>query len=134
MLAGGVRPGDVVAVVGAGPVGLAAITGARLYSPGHIVAIDLPDARLEAARQFGADITVNNAPEDPLAVIKDLGLDREKVNPNGGAIALGHPIAATGAVITTKILYEMGRRRHDLGLVTLCIGGGQGIAMLIARN
>jgi acetyl-CoA C-acetyltransferase len=69
-----------------------------------------------------------------LAVIKDLGLDREKVNPNGGAIALGHPIAATGAVITTKILYEMERREHDLGLVTLCIGGGQGIAMLIARN
>jgi acetyl-CoA C-acetyltransferase len=69
-----------------------------------------------------------------LAVIKDLGLDREKVNPNGGAIALGHPIAATGAVITTKILYEMERRNQDLGLVTLCIGGGQGIAMLIARS
>jgi acetyl-CoA C-acetyltransferase len=69
-----------------------------------------------------------------LAVIKDLGLDREKVNPNGGAIALGHPIAATGAVITTKILYEMERKGQDLGLVTLCIGGGQGIAMLIARD
>ena len=67
-----------------------------------------------------------------LAVIKDLDLDREKVNPNGGAIALGHPIAATGAVITTKILYEMERKGQDLGLVTLCIGGGQGIAMLIA--
>jgi len=66
-----------------------------------------------------------------LAVVKDLDLDREKVNPNGGAIALGHPIAATGAVITTKILYEMERRGHDLGLVTLCIGGGQGIAMLV---
>ena len=66
-----------------------------------------------------------------LAVIKDLDLDREKVNPNGGAIALGHPIAATGAVITTKILYEMERKGQDLGLVTLCIGGGQGIAMLI---
>jgi acetyl-CoA C-acetyltransferase len=69
-----------------------------------------------------------------LAVIKDLDLDREKVNPNGGAIALGHPIAATGAVITTKILYEMERKRQDLGLVTLCIGGGQGIAMLVARD
>jgi acetyl-CoA C-acetyltransferase len=68
-----------------------------------------------------------------LAVIKDLGLDREKVNPNGGAIALGHPIAATGAVITAKILHEMERRDHDIGLVTLCIGGGQGIAMLLAR-
>jgi acetyl-CoA C-acetyltransferase len=68
-----------------------------------------------------------------LAVIKDLDLDREKVNPNGGAIALGHPIAATGAVITTKILYEMERNGQNLGLVTLCIGGGQGIAMLIER-
>ena len=68
-----------------------------------------------------------------LAVMKDLGLDREKVNPNGGAIALGHPIAATGAVITTKILYEMERKNQNLGLVTLCIGGGQGIAMLIER-
>ena len=69
-----------------------------------------------------------------LAVMKDLGLDGERVNPNGGAIALGHPIAATGAVITTKILYEMERKNQDLGLVTLCIGGGQGIAMLIGRN
>jgi acetyl-CoA C-acetyltransferase len=69
-----------------------------------------------------------------LAVIKDLDLDRSIVNPNGGAIALGHPIAATGAVITTKILYEMERSKRDLGLVTLCIGGGQGIAMLIGRN
>ena len=69
-----------------------------------------------------------------LAVIKDLDLDREKVNPNGGAIALGHPIAATGAVITTKILYEMERKGQDLGLVTLCIGGGQGIAMLVGRD
>jgi acetyl-CoA C-acetyltransferase len=69
-----------------------------------------------------------------LAVMKDLELDAEKVNPNGGAIALGHPIAATGAVITTKILYEMERRGQDVGLVTLCIGGGQGIAMLLSRN
>jgi alcohol dehydrogenase len=72
VLAGGVRPGDVVAVVGAGPVGLSAITGARLYSPGHIVAIDLSGTRLEAAKQFGADVTVNNSREDPLGVIKDL--------------------------------------------------------------
>ena len=69
-----------------------------------------------------------------LAVMKDLDLDPEKVNPNGGAIALGHPIAATGGVITTKILYEMERRDLNLGLVTLCIGGGQGIAMLIAKT
>jgi alcohol dehydrogenase len=72
VLAGGVRPGDVVAVVGAGPVGLSAITGARLYSPSRVVAIDLSDARLDAAKQFGADVTVNNSREDPLGVIKEL--------------------------------------------------------------
>jgi alcohol dehydrogenase len=72
VLAGGVRPGDVVAVVGTGPVGLAAITGAQLFSPSHIVAIDRSDARLDAAKQFGADVTVNNTREDPLAVIRDL--------------------------------------------------------------
>ena len=72
VLAGGVRPGDVVAVVGTGPIGLSAITGARLYSPSHIVAIDLSDARLHAAKQFGADVIVNNSREDPLSVIKDL--------------------------------------------------------------
>jgi acetyl-CoA C-acetyltransferase len=69
-----------------------------------------------------------------LAVIDDLGLDEGKVNPNGGAIALGHPIAATGAAITTKILDEMERRDSGLGLVTLCIGGGQGIALLLGRE
>ena len=61
VLNGRVQPGDVVAVVGAGPIGLAAIMGARLFSPSHIVAIDLADSRLEAAKQFGADITVNNS-------------------------------------------------------------------------
>jgi alcohol dehydrogenase len=72
VLAGGVRPGDVVAIVGAGPVGLAAIAGAQLFSPRHIVAIDLSDARLEAAKQFGADVTVNNSRQDPLDVIREL--------------------------------------------------------------
>jgi acetyl-CoA C-acetyltransferase len=69
-----------------------------------------------------------------LAVIDGLGLDEAKVNPNGGAIALGHPIGATGAAITAKILAEMEREDLSLGLVTLCIGGGQGIAMLLERD
>jgi acetyl-CoA C-acetyltransferase len=69
-----------------------------------------------------------------LAVIQDLDLDLAKVNPNGGAIALGHPIAATGVIITAKILAEMERQDHKLGLVSLCIGGGQGIAMLLERD
>jgi alcohol dehydrogenase len=72
VLNGGVRPGDVVAVVGAGPVGLSAILGSRLFSPSHVVAIDLADSRLEAAKQFGADVTVNNGHEDPAAVIASL--------------------------------------------------------------
>jgi alcohol dehydrogenase len=72
VLNGNVGPGDLVAVVGAGPVGLAAITGAQLFSPGHIVAIDVSDARLEAAKHFGADVIVNNSREDPLRVIRDL--------------------------------------------------------------
>jgi acetyl-CoA C-acetyltransferase len=69
-----------------------------------------------------------------LAVMKDLELDPAKVNPNGGAVALGHPIGATGAAITAKALSEMERQGHEYGLVTLCIGGGQGIAMLLGRE
>lgn len=72
VLNGGVRPGDVVAVVGSGPIGLSAIMGARLFSPSHVVAIDLADSRLEAAKQFGADVVVNNARLDPLKVVGSL--------------------------------------------------------------
>src|SRR5215469_2089564 len=72
VLKAGVSPGDVVAIVGSGPVGLAAIMGARLFSPSHIVAIDVADRRLEAAKQFGADVTVNNGITDPLHAIQAL--------------------------------------------------------------
>jgi alcohol dehydrogenase len=72
VLNGQVRPGDVVAVVGAGPIGLSVMMGARLYSPSHVVAIDLADSRLDAAKQFGADVVVNNSREDPLTVVRDL--------------------------------------------------------------
>jgi len=72
VLNGAVRPGDIVAVVGAGPIGLAAIMGAKLFTPSHIVAIDLADSRLEAAKQFGADVIVNNSREDPEAVVASL--------------------------------------------------------------
>lgn len=66
-----------------------------------------------------------------LAVIRELNLDYEKVNVNGGAIALGHPLGATGARIVTTLLYEMMRRNNRYGVATLCVGGGQGMAMLI---
>ncbi|MCO1599936.1 thiolase family protein [Desulfosporosinus nitroreducens] len=66
-----------------------------------------------------------------LAVIRELGLDMEKTNVNGGAIALGHPIGATGARLMTTLLYELRRRNGRYGMVTLCIGGGQGMATII---
>jgi acetyl-CoA C-acetyltransferase len=68
-----------------------------------------------------------------LACIRELSIDMEKLNVNGGAIALGHPISATGGVILTKLIYEMRRRGVELGLATMCMGGGQGIA-LVVRN
>jgi len=68
-----------------------------------------------------------------LAVNAGLGLDAAKVNPNGGAIALGHPVGATGAIITVKALYELERIGGSKALITMCIGGGQGIALAIER-
>ncbi len=67
------------------------------------------------------------------AVNKELGLDPAKVNPNGGAIALGHPVGATGAILTIKALYELERIQGSKALITMCIGGGQGIALAIER-
>jgi acetyl-CoA acetyltransferase family protein len=66
-----------------------------------------------------------------LAVEKELGLDREKVNVNGGAIALGHPLGATGTRLVLTLLYELRRRKKKYGLATACIGGGQGIAVIV---
>ena len=68
-----------------------------------------------------------------LGVSKELGLDPKKVNPNGGAIALGHPIGATGSILTIKAMYELQRTGGRYGLITMCIGGGQGIAAVIER-
>jgi len=69
-----------------------------------------------------------------LSCIKELDMDLEKLNVNGGAIALGHPLAGTGAILTTKMVYEMKRRDAKLGLITFCCGGGQGVAMIIERD
>ena len=68
-----------------------------------------------------------------MAVTRDLGLDPARVNPNGGAVALGHPIGATGAILTVKALYELQRTQKRYALVTMCIGGGQGIAAIFER-
>jgi alcohol dehydrogenase len=99
VLAGGVRPGDVVAIVGAGPIGLSAITSAQLFSPSHIVAIDLSDARLDAAKLFGADVTVNNSREDPLAVIQDLT----------GRLGADVSIEAVGTAATFELAVKLAR-------------------------
>ncbi|MBD25869.1 MAG: acetyl-CoA C-acyltransferase [Candidatus Marinimicrobia bacterium] len=66
-----------------------------------------------------------------LAVSKSLGFDPDKTNPNGGAIAMGHPVGATGAILTVKAIYELKRTNKHYGLITLCIGGGQGIAAIV---
>ena len=68
------------------------------------------------------------------AVTQDLGLDPAKVNPNGGAVALGHPVGATGAIIAIKAIYELHRTQTRYALVTMCIGGGQGIAAIFERS
>ena len=68
-----------------------------------------------------------------LAVNKGLGLDPARVNPNGGAIALGHPVGATGAILAVKAIYELERTGGSKALITMCIGGGQGIALAIER-
>jgi acetyl-CoA C-acetyltransferase len=67
------------------------------------------------------------------AVAKDLGFDPEKTNPNGSGISLGHPVGATGSILTVKALYELERTDGRYALVTMCIGGGQGIAAIFER-
>ncbi|WP_420343021.1 beta-ketothiolase BktB [Paenirhodobacter sp.] len=110
----GVRP----EVMGIGPIPAVQALCARIgKAPGDFDVIESNEA-------FAAQA---------LAVSRGLGLDPAKVNPNGGAIALGHPIGATGAVLTVKALYHLERTGGRLGLITMCIGGGQGIAIAIER-
>ena len=97
VLNGHVQPGDVVAIVGAGPVGLAAVLTARLYTPGRIVSIDLADARLGRARDFGADTTINNGTEDA----------REKVMELTGGLGADVAIEAVGVPDTFELAAEL---------------------------
>ncbi len=69
-----------------------------------------------------------------LASARELNMDMDKVNVNGGAIALGHPVSASGGVIVTKLLYELKARNLRYGLATLCIGGGQGMALIVENK
>ena len=68
-----------------------------------------------------------------IGCIRDMDLDTSKINPYGGGISLGHPIGATGAILTVKTIYELARTGGRYGLITMCIGGGQGIAMVVER-
>ncbi len=106
---GGVAP----EIMGIGPV--KAIPKALKYAGLELADIDL----IELNEAFGCQA---------LAVIQEAGLDPERVNVNGGAVALGHPLGATGAKLTTQLIYEMGRRGCRYGMVTMCIGGGMGAA------
>lgn len=69
-----------------------------------------------------------------LACIKDIGMNPDRVNPNGGALALGHPLAGTGAILATKAVYDMRDRKVNNAVITFCVGGGQGVAVLLTRE
>jgi acetyl-CoA acyltransferase len=109
--AGGVAP----EVMGLGPI--AAIPKALKVTGLSMNDIDL----IELNEAFAAQ---------SLAVIRELNLDESKINVNGGAIALGHPLGCTGAKLTTQLVYEMARRKSKYGMVTMCIGGGMGAAAI----
>jgi alcohol dehydrogenase len=109
VLNGGVEPGDVVAVVGAGPIGLSAMLTSRLYSPSHIVAIDVAEARLEAAKGFGATATINNSRQDAVAMVKELT----------GGLGVDVAIEAVGIPETFELCAELirpGGRVANIGV------------------
>ena len=89
----------------------------------------LGQQRQEPLHHFIAQIMIGIAfAAQALAVIQDLEMDTSRINVNGGAIALGHPLGATGAKLTVQLVHELGRRGGGLGMVTMCIGGGMGAA------
>ena len=100
-------------VMGIGPV--AAIPKALKIAGKKLDDIDL----IELNEAFAAQ---------SLAVIKELGLDRNKLNPNGGAIAVGHPLGSSGARLSVQLFNELRRQKKKYGMVTACVGGGQGVA------
>jgi alcohol dehydrogenase len=104
-----ISPGDTVAVVGAGPIGLSAINGAKLFSPSHIIAIDMAASRLDAAKQFGADIVINNSQEDPIALVRELT----------GGLGVDVAIEAVGVPATFELAAELirpGGRVANIGV------------------
>jgi alcohol dehydrogenase len=104
---GGVRPGDTVAIVGAGPIGLAAVMTAKLYTPAHVVVIDLDDGRLAKAKEFGADVTINNSREDAVAAVLKLT----------GGLGADVAVEAVGVPATFELAAELIRAGGTLANV-----------------
>ena len=146
--ASGINDGAAALVLARGDAAARAGLTARARVLGYAVAGVRPQVMgigpIPAVQQLCARTGLNVADFDviesneafaaqALAVNKGLGLDPARVNPNGGAIALGHPVGATGAIVTVKALYELDRIGGRRALITMCIGGGQGIALAIER-
>lgn len=146
--ASGINDGAAALILASGNAvaGLARRPLARLLSYGHagvdpaLMGIGPVPATRIALQRAGlrlADIDVIESNEafaaQACAVAKELGFDPAKVNPNGSGISLGHPVGATGAILMTKLVYELQRVGGRYGLVTMCIGGGQGIAAIVER-
>ncbi len=146
--ASGINDGAAAVIVASGAavrrLGLAPLV--RLVSAGHsgvapeIMGIGPVNATRQALERAGmkvGDLDVIESNEafaaQACAVAKDLGFDPDKVNPNGSGIGLGHPVGATGAILTVKAMYELARVGGKHALVTMCIGGGQGIAAVLER-
>ena len=129
------------ALAGSGATPLAEIIGyahagvePHLMGLGPVPAVQLLSERTGVAIEDFDVVESNEAfSAQACAVTKLLGLDPAKVNPNGGAVALGHPVGATGAILAVKTVYELQRTQKTLGLITMCIGGGQGIALAVRR-
>jgi acetyl-CoA acetyltransferase family protein len=104
----------------------------RYMGMGPVLATQMAMKKAEMALSDIRVVELNEAfASQSLAVIRELGLDPSIVNPNGGAIAIGHPLGCSGARILTTLLHELQRRQQRFGLATMCIGVGQGIATII---
>jgi acetyl-CoA C-acetyltransferase len=131
--------GDQVRALGLKPLARLVSWGHAGVEPDHMGIGPVPASRiaLERAGLTVADLDVIEANEafaaQACAVAKELGFDPARVNPNGSGISLGHPVGATGAIITVKALYELQRTGGRYALVTMCIGGGQGVAAVFER-
>ncbi len=132
--------GEAVRRLGLKPLARIVAAGHSGVDPATMGIGPVPATRkaLERAGMKVSDLDVIESNEafaaQACAVAKDLGFDPEKVNPNGSGISLGHPVGATGAILTVKAMYEMVRTGGRYGLVTMCIGGGQGIAAVLERS